>query len=274
MKNLLYIAPHLSTGGAPQYLFKKIQFLNEIFNIYVVEYNDHGHFRVQKDRIISILKNELKTLSDDKSAILDYIKNINPDIIHFVEMPEFFMAPSIAKSIYDNDRTYNIYETSHDSSFDPNNKLFFPDKFLFCSDNQLVNFKDTKIPSCVIEYPIEKRNHVDREEGLKKLDLDPNLKHVLNVGLFTSRKNQAEAIEYARNLKDKPIQFHFVGNMAPNFKDYWEPLVSNLPENCKIWGERRDVDSFYSCMDLFLFTSKGHKFDKETNPLSIKEALS
>ena len=86
MKNLLYIAPHLSTGGAPQYLFKKIQFLNEIFNIYVVEYNDHGHFRVQKDRIISILKNELKTLSDDKSAILDYIKNINPDIIHFVDV--------------------------------------------------------------------------------------------------------------------------------------------------------------------------------------------
>lgn len=45
------------------------------------------------------------------------------------------------------------------------------------------------------------------------------------------------------------------------------------PNNVKIWGERSDVASFYSCMDLFLFTSRGTGNDKETSPLVIREAL-
>ena len=61
--------------------------------------------------------------------------------------------------------------------------------------------------------------------------------------------------------------------MADNFKDYWGPLVVNAPPNIKIWGERGDVDDFYSCMDLFLFTSRGNDNDKETSPLVIREAI-
>ena len=104
------------------------------------------------------------------------------------------------------------------------------------------------------------------------MNLDPEYKHVLNVGLFTSRKNQAEIFEYAKHLINEKIQFHFIGNQAPNFKDYWEPLMENKPDNCIVWGERSDTHNFYSCMDLFLFTSKGHHFDKETNPIVLKEA--
>lgn len=273
MKNLLYITPHLSTGGAPQYLFKKIELLKDIYNIYVLEYNDHGHYRVQKNKIINLLGERHKTLGENKEEIFDLIKSSNPDIIHFVEMPEFFMHDHISKIIYSNDRSYKIFETSHDSSFNPNDKKFFPDKILFCSDNQVKIFKDLNIPSCVIEYPVYDKQ-VDKQEYAKKLELDPNFKHVLNVGLFTSRKNQGEIFEYARKLIDYPVKFHFVGNMAPNFKDYWEPLMSNKPDNCIIWGERSDVSNFYSAMDLFLFTSRGNKHDKETNPLVIKEALS
>ena len=273
MKNLLYITPHLSTGGAPQYLFKKIELLNEIYNIYVLEYNDHGHFRVQKNKIVSLLGERHKTLGVNKEEIFDFIKYSSPNIIHFVEMPEFFMHDHISKIIYSNDRPYKIFETSHDSSFNPNNKKFFPDKILFCSDNQVKIFKDLNIPSCVIEYPVYDKQ-VNKKEYAKKLELDPNFKHVLNVGLFTSRKNQGEIFEYARMMEEYPIKFHFVGNMAPNFKDYWEPLLSNKPENCIVWGERSDTSNFYSAMDLFLFTSRGNKHDKETNPLVIKEALS
>ena len=245
MKNLLYITPHLSTGGAPQYLFKKIELLNEIYNIYVLEYNDHGHYRVQKNKIINLLGERHKTLGENKEEIFDFIKNSNPNIIHFVEMPEFFMHDHISKIIYSNDRPYKIFETSHDSSFNPNNKKFFPDKILFCSDNQVKIFKDLNIPSCVIEYPVYDKQ-VNKKEYTKKLELDPNFKHVLNVGLFTSRKNQGEIFEYARMMQEYPIKFHFVGNMAPNFKDYWEPLLSNKPENCIVWGERSDTSNFYS----------------------------
>jgi hypothetical protein len=45
--------------------------------------------------------------------------------------------------------------------------------------------------------------------------------------------------------------------------------MKHKPENCVIWGERNDVDTFYAASDMFYFSSK-----LELNPLSIKEALS
>ena len=65
---ILYITPHLSTGGAPQYLLKKIELLHDDNDIYVIEYNDLGHYRVQKDKILNILNDRLITLSDNKDA--------------------------------------------------------------------------------------------------------------------------------------------------------------------------------------------------------------
>ena len=73
----------------------------------------------------------------------------------------------------------------------------------------------------------------------------------------------------ARKFKDKPIMFHFIGNQAPNFSNYWEPLMNSLPNNCKIWGERHDIEKFYVAGDLFYFSSI-----LELNPLVVKESLS
>lgn len=274
MNKILYITPHLSTGGAPQYLLKKIELLQNIYSIYVIEYNDYGIYRVQKNKIIKIINDRLYTLGDEKDKIFEIIEQIDPHIIHFEEMPEFFMNDEITKRIYSPNRKYLIYETSHDSSFEPSGKRFLPDRFLFCSDNQVLKFGNLNIPSSVIEYPVEKKLKRDRTKGLEFLNLDTQKMHVLNVGLFTPRKNQSEIVEYAKKMKELPVQFHFVGNMAPNFQEYWEPILRDIPDNCTIWGERDDVENFYSCMDLFLFTSKGNSYDKETNPLSIKEALS
>ena len=270
---ILYITPHLSTGGAPQYLLKKIELLHNDNDIYVIEYSDYGAYRVQKDKILHLLNDRLITLSDNKNDILKYLDEISPHIIHFEEMPEFFMDEKIAEKIYNKNRNYLIFETSHDSSFEPSSKKVLPDKFLFCSDNQLIKFRSIDVPACVIEYPVDKKaTEKERDLALRELGVDPALKHVLNVGLWTSRKNQKEVIAYAKLLPE--VQFHFVGNLAENFKEYWEPLTKELPDNCIVWGERDDVEKFYSCMDLFLFTSKGSGYDKETNPLVVKEALS
>ncbi len=275
MQKLLYVTPHLSTGGAPQYLLRKLELLIDDYDVHVIEFQDFGIFRIQKDQIIELLKNPLITLGDDKYEIMTHIKNIKPDIIHFEEMPELFsISDELSHLIYHPNRKYKIFETSHDSSFEPGNKRFFPDKFLFCSDNQLIKFRSVDVPACVIEYPEYNYKRNDRDQGIRALGLDPDFKHVLHVGLFTSRKNQGEIFEYARQLENEKIQFHFLGNQAPNFKDYWEPLMNNKPQNCMIWGERKDVENFYSCMDLFLFPSRGHEGDKETNPLVLKEAVS
>jgi FkbM family methyltransferase len=50
--------------------------------------------------------------------------------------------------------------------------------------------------------------------------------------------------------------------------------MKDFPSNCKWWGERSDVDTFYQAADLFLFTSRGSNTDKETMPLVIREAIS
>jgi FkbM family methyltransferase len=103
--------------------------------------------------------------------------------------------------------------------------------------------------------------------------LDPEWKHVVIVGLFTERKNQGYVFEMAKQLKDEKILFHFIGNQADNFKHYWEPLMNDCPDNCVVWGERSDVNTFLQASDLFLFPSRGDRFNKELNPIAIKEAI-
>lgn len=271
---IVYIAPHLSTGGSPQYLLKKIQVLHKEHEVYCIEYADHGCFTVQKNQIKEILQDRYFEVNYDRPKLLNIIENISPDVVHLEEMPEYFMDGEISRKLYSPSRKYKLIETSHDSSFDPNTKVFFPDKIIFVSEYQRQTLKSLGVAMDVCEYPIGIRPRKDRNAALKVLGLDPNKKHVINVGLFTPRKNQAEIIEYARKLKDYPVVFHFIGNQADNFKFYWEPLMKDFPDNCVWWNERKDVDNFYQAADLFLFTSRGTVTDKETSPLVIREAIS
>lgn len=275
MQKLLFIAPHLSTGGLPQYLTKKIELLKDEFDIYLVEWVDctGGVLVVTRNKILKLVEpNKFFTLGENKMELIDIINSIQPDIIHTEEIPEFYMDDEVASKIYKTDRNYIIIETSHDSSFNTNNKKFLPDKFMFVSQWQIEQYKNINIPSVLVEYPIEYTNRPNREEALRKLQLDPAKKHILHVGLYTSRKNQAEFFEYARSMPE--YEFHSLGNRADNFKWYWEPLANDTPLNLTWWNERTDVDAFYQAMDLFLFTSRGHENDKETMPLVIREAIS
>jgi len=172
MQKLLFIAPHLSTGGLPQYLCKKIELLKDEFNIYLIEWVDHtgGRLVVTKNKITQLVAPErFYTLYEDKRQLLEIINDIQPDIIHLEEIPEFFMDSEIAKQIYNQDRNYIIVETSHDSSYNTENKQFFPDKFMFVSDWQINQYKDINIPKVLVEYPIEYIERPNREEALKSL---------------------------------------------------------------------------------------------------------
>ena len=275
MKKLLVIAPHLSTGGCPQVIVNKIELLKDTYEIKCVEYSNIADaFRVQKDRIINLIGSEnLIILSNDKEQVLmSLIDNFQPDFISMEEIPEFFLDEKITKRIYSNDRKYIITETTHDSSFPVERKRWFPDKFIFVSAFSAFKYSSYDIPYEIVEYPVDFKVAKKRELQ-NKLHFDPSYKHVVNVGLFTPRKNQAYIFELAKHLLDYKIVFHFLGNLAGNFKDYWEPLVMSKPSNCMVWGERSDVYDFLEASDLFLFTSKGEKNNKELNPIAIKEAL-
>jgi len=58
MKKLLYIAPHLSTGGLPQYLTKKIELLKDEFDIYLVEWVDctGGVLVVTRNKVLKLVE--------------------------------------------------------------------------------------------------------------------------------------------------------------------------------------------------------------------------
>jgi glycosyltransferase involved in cell wall biosynthesis len=271
MKKILYITPHLSTGGLPQYLVKKIELLKDEFDIYLIEYQNlsGNQLVVQKNKIKKLVpSNKFFTLDKDKNKMISLINHvINPDIIHFEEIPEYFVDYDIAKKIYCSDRQYNIVESTHTSTFDINSKLFFPDKFMMVSNYQIQQYKDIDVPKALIEYPIELTPRPDRTEALRKLGLNPDKKHILNVGLFTKGKNQKEFFEYARALPE--YCFHSVGNQAVNFKSYWGPLMEDKPDNVTVWGERSNVKDYMQAMDLHLFTST-----YEAMPLVIREALS
>ena len=278
MKKVLHITPHLSTGGLPQFLLSLLRSTNDLVENYCVEYACHSlDFVVQRNQVIELMTSRFHSLPDDKFHLLNLIKEIKPDVIHFQEFPEYFMDSNLTKEIYNVDRDYVLIETSHDSSFSHKGKVWFPDRLALISQWQINEFTPLGIPITLLEADVVYRQRPNRSESLRKLGLDPQKIHILNVGLWTSRKNQKEGIEYAKyfheELQNDRVQFHFVGNMADNFYDYWSPLMKEITPNVKVWGERKDVENFYSCMDIFLFTSRGYAHDKETSPLVLKEAI-
>jgi autotransporter strand-loop-strand O-heptosyltransferase len=267
---IVYVAPHLSCGGCPQVILKRIQALMlyvENVEIYLIEHNDYGKwFPTQRNQIIDILKDRFYSLGDDKMQAINIINEINPNLIHIDEMSER-LDRGLITALYNNNRTYRIVETCHDISFDPNSKIFQPDLFLFCSPYHENTFADLDSQYYTIQYPIDFKTISAKDKELAKvwLDMDVDKKHILNVGIWTKGKNQSEGLEIARQYPD--CMFHFVGAQASNFADYWEPLMKDIPDNVKIWGERSDVEEFMTAADVFMFNSTW-----ECNPLVLREA--
>jgi glycosyltransferase involved in cell wall biosynthesis len=178
------------------------------------------------------------------------------------------ITPLLFNFLYDKNRKFKLIETCHTSEFNFNNKKYLPDCFDFCSSYHLELSKHLNIEKNIVEMTIPNKLRPERSEILKKLNLNPDHFHVLNVGLFTEGKNQKYLFDLAQKLSNKKIIFHFIGNTC--WIDNCGITESQKQmSNCMIWNERDDVDIFMSCMDLFAFPSL-----KELNPISIKEALS
>jgi hypothetical protein len=269
MKTLMIITPHMSTGGCPQFVAKKVELLKDFYNVVVIEHDMLAwSYVVQRNRVIDMLGDNFISLSENKEYdLFNAIEDFNPDYISIEELPETFMEKHVIKRLYSPNRTYKIFETTHSSHSKVDWKKFMPDKFIFVSPFSCEEFKDVGIPFDLIEYPIDKKIQ-NKYQSQVLLGLDPGYKHVVNIGLFTRGKNQGYAFEIARLLQDYKIKFHFLGNQASNFTDYWEPIMNTKPDNCIVWGERNDTDTFLQSSDAHLFTS-----NMELNPLAIKESL-
>jgi glycosyltransferase involved in cell wall biosynthesis len=263
----LFVVPHLSTGGQPQYALQQIQkALGRGELVEVLEWNHlSDEYVVQRKKIQELCR--VRVASGDRSTELWKIINLfKPNVVHLQEFSESFMDEVSASVLYSRFNGCSIVETTHDSRFEPAMKRRLPDRIEVVCRHHQVKFAELGVPVDLVPYEVRRKARPDRTSALKKLGLDPSLKHVLNVGLFTPGKNQGEAFEVARLVPR--AQFHFVGNLAQNFADYWRPLVANKPDNCVLWGEREDVDAFYSSMDAMLFASTS-----ELAPIVVREAL-
>jgi autotransporter strand-loop-strand O-heptosyltransferase len=265
---VLFLLPHCSTGGMPEYAYQCVKGLVDAgVAVAVAEWQDVAPmFDVQKRRIRSIAP--VHTLNGDWRNLQRLIEDFAPDVVHLQEFAETFLPDEAAVWLFRNHRPYRLIETTHGREvIQPNSKRWLPNAFAFANQYHVEQYNHLPIPAYVVDIQLPKRVRPDRVEALGRLGLDPGRRHVLNVGLFTPGKNQKQIFEIARKLSD--LTFHFVGNQAGNFAAYWEPLMAQKPDNCIVWGERSDVDQFYASMDLFLFTST-----LEFNPIVIKEALS
>ena len=258
----------------PEYLKNKIDKIKDDAEVWVFEKRHEPAYNTIRKRIESIIGEERIIIWGDKpeDILIKSIMEMKPDIIHFEEPCEQFLSNHLLDLIFTEDREYKIFETMHDSSVSSKEKIYLPDKFIVVSPWQVNLLRDLGVPIEVVEHEISKKPSRDYKQSRERLGLDPNKKHVVQIGIFTPRKNQRETAEIARLLPE--VQFHFVGTLADNFKWYWEPIVNNLPSNCKVWGEREDVDLFYQAADLIIFPSIPLFNDKETSPLVIKEAIS
>jgi glycosyltransferase involved in cell wall biosynthesis len=223
-------------------------------------------------------QDKFKSLGEEKfKELKNIVEAFSPDVISMEEFPEMFMDKEMSDWLYRDERKYKIVETTHDSSFNPKNKLYHPDKFVFVSPYNSLKYTHLPTPYEIIEYPVDKKTQT-KEEIRRKLGLQEGYKHIIIVGLFTPRKNQKYAFELCDKLFQYKLKFHFIGNQAENFQNYWKPLMEWKQENenlnnVVIWGERSDIDDFMKAADLFLFPSRGDRGNKELNPIVIKESL-
>lgn len=291
-KTLLYLAPHLSTGGMPQFLLARVKAMvaADKYNVHVLEYSQYSdEFMVQRNQIENLLGANfhtiagIRSITDDHRAtrMTELIDEINPDLIHIEECPESFDSFNKLHSIaleylYRADQPWKIIETCHNIWFQGENKIYNPDAYMFCTPyHNQANFKDAPANSkWLTTYPIEDLRPTEDEKWNAKdeLGLDPDKVHILNVGLWTPGKNQSEGVDIARiveKIMPGKFHFHFVGNQAPNFKDYWEPATLDLPDNVTIWQERDNVSDYMKAADAFMFNSTW-----ECNPLALREAIS
>lgn len=256
---VLFITPHLSTGGLPSYLLWKVKnLLKKKNDVIVLEWQCISlDFVVQRNTIQELLSNKFITCHSDINVVIQQIKLHNPDVIHFEELPESFLKVSDL-DVLKNNIDCKVAITTHDSNrFNSNlSSIISPDYWVMpmsLYEKKYIN----DIPVLTWEIPAR---IIDKFV-------------VLNVGLFCPNKNQAAIFEIARRVKQingVPIEYRFAGNLADNFTEYWKPLLNNKPDNVKILGElnKKEIEAEYKNANLLLHTSLS-----ELNPIVIKEAL-
>ena len=93
MKTLLILTPHMSTGGCPQVVAKKVELLKDYYNVIVVEWEMIAWtFVVQRNKVIDMIGDKFISLSENKEYdLFNVIEDHKVDYIMIEEFSETFM---------------------------------------------------------------------------------------------------------------------------------------------------------------------------------------
>lgn len=276
----------------PAFILKRIQALKTYTNleIFVFEWRKYAtDYVVQREEILKLIPESNffscgwdKSTENKQKTIVSFCLNKGIDIIHIDEIPEGFDSFNpfnleLQKELYHEKYPWKIVETCHNIYFNPDEKkVCHPDAYACVTNHHIDStFANTPSHKMYIPFPIDVSIQTPQSKSSIKQNkgwLTKGEFHILNVGLWTQGKNQKYAIEIAKSLWEKyrwTYIFHFIGNQASNFFEYWDPLMKDLPPNVFVHGERNDTDLFFKMCDLMLFTSTW-----ECNPIVLKEAIS
>lgn len=123
------------------------------------------------------------------------------------------------------------------------------------------------IPGVGVDLEYVQSIEGNRNELLKQLNLDGDVKLLLSVGELSKRKNQKSVIKVLPHLNEK---YHYVicgiGNELNNFKDLAKEL--NIESRIHMLGYRTDIIKIMKSCDIFLFPSL-----QEGLPVALMEAM-
>lgn len=268
MASILVIAPHCSTGGLPAYVLAYLEGMQAHgHDVHFSEFaNISDSYTVQRDKIRSRFPWTCHS-GCDQSLLLTINKGF--DAIHFQENPLTFLQPKTLSKILMGRSNYKLFLTSHDVFLNYSGLPFQADRYVAVCEWQATQIREQVRASDVkvAAYPITKirPSIIAKDKAKSHLGFDSNKKHLLQVGLWHPNKNQTWTIDASQYLPTD-WHIHFIGNQAPNFKEYWANI--EIPDNCTVWGERADVDVFMRAADAFVMPSK-----YELAPISLKEAI-
>ena len=101
-KTLIILTPHMSTGGCPQVVAKKVELLKDFYNVIVIEWECIAwSYVVQRNRVINMIGDNFISLSENKEYdLFNIIEDTNPEYILIEEISETFIPNHILKRLY------------------------------------------------------------------------------------------------------------------------------------------------------------------------------
>ena len=211
---VLFLVPHLSTGGMPQFLLKRIQALKDYTDveIFVYEWTQTSkNYTVQREQIKNLIPHSNfvscgmigEVNHKLQNNIDNYLKDNKIDIIHMEDEAEAFLPKYVIRELYDQKHPWKIIETPHSLNFNPDRpRMRKPNGYCFTITHHKT-IGDEKIKTKVIKYPLD--SSIICEESRDKILSDIGWRvngehHILNVGLWTPSKNQEYALELAKKF--------------------------------------------------------------------------